>query len=134
MITLIPEYDSSELLEKVTSVINSIGSQIYGLFIGSKAILLYVSEKPDLYQKVHENLVNSGGAKAISVMSSLSEITVKSFDLEATPGYLSMVVSPLAEKGINIYGVITATSSIKVYVSSNSAEEALNLIRQKVEV
>jgi len=134
MVTIIPEHDSPEILEKVTSVINSIGSQIYGIFIGSKAILLYVSEKPDLYQKVHEKLVNSGEAKAISVMPSLSEITVKSFDLEATPGYLSMVVSPLAEKGINIYGVITATSSIKIYVSSNNAEDALNFIRQKVEV
>ena len=134
MITIIPDDESSELLQKVASVINSIGSQIYGMFIGSKAVLLYVSERPDLYQKIHESLVNSGGAKAVSVMPSLSEITVKSFDLEATPGYLNLVVSPLAENGINIYGITTATSSIKVYVSTNSADEALNLIKQRVEM
>ncbi len=134
MVTIIPDNESSELLQKVASVINSIGSQIYGMFIGSKAVLLYVSERPDLYQKIHESLVNSGGAKAVSVMPSLSEITVKSFDLEATPGYLNMVVSPLAEKGINIYGITTATSSIKVYVSTSSADEALNLIKQRVEM
>ncbi len=134
MVTIIPEYENSELIEKVTSVISSIGSQIYGILIGSKAILLYVSDKPDLYQKIHEGLVNSGIAKAVSIMPSLSEITIKSFDLEATPGYLNLVVAPLAEKGINIYGITTATSTIKVYVSTNSADEALNLIKQKVEV
>ncbi len=134
MITIIPSDESSEVIWKVSSILSSIGSQIYGMVLGSKALLLYVSDRPELYQKVHDGLVRDGAAKAISVMSSLAEITVKSFDLEGTPGYLSRVVSPLAEMGINIYGVTTATSTIKVYVSAKDADEALNLISKNLEV
>lgn len=134
MVTIIPEKDVQKALDKAEEAIYSAGSNIYSIVIGSNALLLYVSDKPNIYQKVHDALVPSGLAKAISVMPQLSEITIKSFDLEATPGRLSSVVSPLAEKGINIFGVITATSTIKVYVKSSEAEASLNLIKEKVEV
>ncbi|MGC8557536.1 MAG: aspartate kinase [Nitrososphaeria archaeon] len=129
MITVIPSSESDEALTSFNKALQSMNVKVYGLVYGQKAILAYVSSEDGIYGNVHDILVKEGVAKAVSVISGLSEITVKSLDLEATPGYMSKLVSPLAESGINLYGVSTISSTIKIYVSSARADEALTLIK-----
>lgn len=129
MITVIPSSESDEALTSFNKALQSMNVKVYGLVYGQKAILAYVSSEDGIYGNVHDILVKEGVAKAVSVISGLSEITVKSLDLEATPGYMSKLVSPLAENGINLYGVSTISSTIKIYVSSARADEALTLIK-----
>jgi aspartate kinase len=129
MITVIPSSESDDVLTSFNKALQSMNVKVYGLVYGQKAILAYVSSEDGIYGNVHDILVKEGVAKAVSVISGLSEITVKSLDLEATPGYMSKLVSPLAENGINLYGVSTISSTIKIYVSSARADEALTLIK-----
>ena len=129
MITVIPSSESDDVLQSFNRALQAINVKVYGIVYGNKAILAYVSSKEDIYGKVHDALVKEGVAKAVSVINGLSEITIKSLDLEATPGYLSRIVSPLAESSINLYGVFTISSTIKIYVSSSRADEALTLIK-----
>jgi aspartate kinase len=129
MITVIPSSESDEALTSFNKALQSMNVKVYGLVYGQKAILAYVSSEDGIYGNVHDTLVKEGVAKAVSVISGLSEITVKSLDLEATPGYMSKLVSPLAESGINLYGVSTISSTIKIYVSAARADEALTLIK-----
>jgi len=129
MITVIPSSESDDVLQSFNRALQAVNVKVYGIIYGNKAILAYVSSKEEIYGKVHDALVKEGVAKAVSVINGLSEITIKSLDLEGTPGYLSRVVSPLAENSINLYGVFTISSTIKIYVSSNRADEALTLIK-----
>lgn len=129
MITVIPSSESEEALTAFNRALQAVNVKVYGFVYGQKAILAYVSSEDGIYGKVHDILVKEGVAKAVSVISGLSEITVKSLDLEATPGYLSTLISPLAERNINLFGVSTISSTIKIYLSSGKAEEALTLIK-----
>ncbi|MDG6932566.1 MAG: hypothetical protein JRN26_07180 [Nitrososphaerota archaeon] len=129
MITVIPSSESEEALTSFNRALRTVNVRVYGFVYGQKAILAYVSSEDGIYGVVHDILVKEGVAKAVSVISGLSEITIKSLDLEATPGYLSTLISPLAEKGINLFGVSTISSTIKIYLSSTKAEEALTLIK-----
>ncbi|MEM0097260.1 MAG: hypothetical protein QXY52_00125 [Conexivisphaerales archaeon] len=129
MITVIPSSESEEALTAFNRALQAVNVKVYGFVYGQKAILAYVSSEDGIYGKVHDILVKEGVAKAVSVISGLSEITIKSLDLEATPGYLSTLISPLAERNINLFGVSTISSTIKIYLSSSKAEEALTLIK-----
>ncbi|MEM0122868.1 MAG: hypothetical protein QXI38_00005 [Conexivisphaerales archaeon] len=129
MITVIPSSESEEALTAFNRALQAVNVKVYGFVYGQKAILAYVSSEDGIYGKVHDILVKEGVAKAVSVISGLSEITIKSLDLEATPGYLSTLISPLAERSINLFGVSTISSTIKIYLSSSKAEEALTLIK-----
>ncbi len=130
MITVIPASESEDALQQFNMALQAVNLKVYGIVYGNKAILAYVSSKDEIYGTVHDTLVKEGVAKAVSVINGLSEITIKSLDLEATPGYLSKMISPLAERNINLYGVSTISSTIKIYVSSSKADEALTLIKE----
>ncbi len=132
MVTIIPAAPSTEVLNKAMNVLKENGVEVNGVVINDRAVLLYTSSSDSLYQLVHDSLVPAGLAKAVSVVSGLSEITVKSFDLEETPGYLHKALEPLAGAGINVYGVTTATSTIKIYVSEKDSEASVNLIKDEL--
>ena len=56
-------------------------------------------------------------------------ITVKGSSLETETGVVQRITQPLARASINLYGIVTIRSSIRVFVSSDQAERALELIR-----
>jgi aspartokinase len=56
-------------------------------------------------------------------------ITIRGRALETESGLIQRVTQPLARASINLYGIVTITSSIRVFVSKNQAEKAVELIK-----
>jgi aspartokinase len=55
---------------------------------------------------------------------------VKGTSLETETGIIQRITQPLARDSINLYGIVTIRSSIRIFVSSNQAQKALELIRE----
>jgi aspartate kinase len=52
--------------------------------------------------------------------------------LEQIPGVVDVVVSPLAREEINLYGVLTISSTINMFVPWSEKETALSLINEQL--
>ena len=79
-------------------------------------------------------LVSENIGKAVSSFDGLTMMTVRGSSLETETGIVQRVTQPLARAGINLYGIVTIRSSIRVFVSADQAEKALELIRDAVMV
>ncbi len=67
-------------------------------------------------------------AKAIHCVDSLAMITVSGYGIENIPGIIDIVVSPLSKGNINLYGVFTISSSIRIFVPWDEREKALSSV------
>lgn len=110
------------------------GGQLVSLSLAEKAAILYVKGDKDIYGAVHEDAVKSGIGKAVSLFEGLARIVIKGKALETIPGYISRVVNPLTENKMNIYGLYTIASSVRLFVDSRSVDEVEKLIRVSLEV
>lgn len=135
MITVVGEFSRGyEKLDEVVKAIENVGGRVLSLSIGEKAIILYVKNGRGVYESVHEVAVKKGIGKAVSCFEGLGRIIVKGKALETLPGYLLRVVEPLTKAGINIYGLYTIASSIRVFIDSRRLREAEKLIRESLGV
>ena len=66
--------------------------------------------------------------KAIHCIDSLAMIAITGYRLESIPGIIDAVISPLAKENINLYGVFTISSSIKIFVQWDDREKTRLLI------
>jgi aspartate kinase len=93
---------------------------------------LYVAEKSDLnllLEKVHETILKHEETIAMSVRKQLAFLKVKGVGLEETPGIIGKISETLRLNDVNIFGLLTITSSILIFVDWNEKEKALNLIK-----
>jgi len=133
MITMISEEASTpDLVLKVLSSASSTNAKILGVVIESSSLILYVQNPADLVQQLHETIRTKGTAKAIHCIDSIAMIAVSGPQLEEIPGIVDIVVSPIANKGVNIYGVLTISSSVKVFVPWKDREETLYLVNDSI--
>ncbi len=128
MITLITDNGSFQKISKTLSEISA-DTDILGMTISPTSVLLYVQSPPDLVQSLHEKIKNDGIAKAIQGIDSLAMITINGYSLESIPGVIDAVISPLARDAINLYGVFTINSSIRIFTQWKDREKALSLIK-----
>ncbi|MCZ6724651.1 MAG: ACT domain-containing protein, partial [Thaumarchaeota archaeon] len=70
-----------------------------------------------------------GLAKAITSFEELVMITVRGSALETSRGLIQRVTQPLADENINIFGLVTMSSSIKIFLSKEQAERAISRIK-----
>lgn len=133
MITLIAlKADSlNVLLSLLTDALPS-NTTIMGLALTSSSLLLYVENASRLVLSLHDMIKTQGLAKAIHCIDSVAMIEVSGFNLEQIPGVVDVVVSPLAREEINLYGVLTISSSIKIFVPWNERETTLSLINEQL--
>lgn len=129
MITLITNNGSLIKISKVISESSERETDILGLTFSSSSVLLYVQNPVDLVQNLHEKIKTEGIAKAIHCVDSLAMIVVSGYRLESIPGVIDAVVSPLAKAKINLYGVFTISSSIRIFVQWDDREKVLLLIQ-----
>lgn len=139
MVTIIREdLDSTEVLEKIMKFLKERDVKVLAITCEEKALILYLEEREGIIVDVHSCLVNQRLGKAVSFYQDLAMITVSGRMLETSPGIIHKITKPLAENGINLYGLITISSSIKLIVSNSVLEKARELIvkrlREEVEV
>ena len=119
-----------ESVSHLTKAIRDGGGSLLALSLETTSAIFYVAGGQNVLEGVHQVLVRESVGKAVSSFDGLSMITVKGTALETESGIVQRVTQPLARSAINLYGIVTILSSIRVFVSSGKAETALDLIRE----
>lgn len=112
-------------------------TELLGLSANSDSIILYTSEtegNEPLYRDLHRILLSHPEAVSMTVRRNLSYLRVKGVGLEETPGVVGRISETLRVNGINIFGILTITSSILIFVDHSTKEKAISLIKQSLGV
>ena len=134
MITIIgKELSAPKNLLKILSEVATGETKILGITMGEPSLLLYL-ETPgkDMLQNIHALIKNEKTAKAIHIVESLGIISIIGHALERTSGIINDITTPLAEKRINLYGLLTISSSVRVVIDWKDREKALALIKKSL--
>lgn len=132
MVTIVGD-DSPKNLGRLTEVLERDGVKVVASSSEEDSIILYVIEVDEILKKLHKILLGEKIGKALSIYQGLSMITVAGRMLETSPGVIYRIVKPLAEEGINVYGLMTISSSIRVFVSEKDSKKASDLIMETLE-
>lgn len=120
---------NSVQIRKLMTSINNIDGQILSLTLDTKSTILYVVHGKNLVANIHKIVMDNNLGKAVSFFEDLRLILVKGSALETIPGLIQRVTQPLAKKNINLYGLVTISSSIRLFVLKNQVEQTLPLLR-----
>jgi len=118
-----------ESVSQLARAVREDGGSLLALSLEANSAILYVAGGKNVLDQVHQVLVGENIGKAVSSFDGLSMMTVRGSSLETERGIVQRVTQPLARANINVYGIVTIRSSIRVFVASSQAEEALDLIR-----
>ncbi|MGB9959252.1 MAG: aspartate kinase [Candidatus Bathyarchaeales archaeon] len=119
-----------ELIEEAQA-----GSTLLGLTLNHHSLVLFVSDEKEpeaLLNRAHEIVLRHKEAEAMSVRRNLAFIRISGVGLEETPGLIGRISEPLRLNDVNIFGILTSTSHILVFVNWEEKEKALNLIRSSL--
>jgi len=126
--------EKPKVIQELTEVVKAY-APLLGLSVDYNSIILYVAEEGDLnslLEKVHETILKHGETIAMSVRNQLAFLKVSGVGLEETPGIIGKISETLRLNEINIFGILTITSSILLFVDWNERETALNLIKSSL--
>ena len=130
MITMVGLPTSNiESITKVSEALKRAGGTLLALSMESHSALFYASGGENVLDTIHHALVKENLGKAVSSFDGLSMISIKGRSLETELGLIQRVTQPLARAGINLYGMVTITSSIRVFVSKSQTDKAVELIK-----
>lgn len=133
MITVIVPIGSSiKVLSKCILKASSLNAKVLGVALATNSILIYVENPSKLVTSYHNLIKKRGLAKAIHCIDSLAMIEISGYNLEEIPGIMDFIVSPLAKENINLYGVLTISSSIKIFVPWIQKNKAISLINNSL--
>jgi aspartate kinase len=107
-------------------------AELLGVTLNYDSLILYASENSNskiLLEDIHEVILNHEETLAMSVRKQLAFLKIKGVGLEKTPGLTGRISEALRVNCINIFGLMTITSSILLFVNWNEREKALNLVR-----
>ncbi len=128
MITLITHNSSLENVSRILSAVSTVNGEMLGLTVSPTSILLYIYNPSNLVQELHEMIRDEEIATAIHCIDSLAMIIISGYGIENIPGILDVVVSPLSKKNVNLYGVFTISSSIRIFVPWDEREKTLSSV------
>ena len=123
--------EKPEIIQELTERAK-VHAHLLGLSLNYDSIILYVSESEDsnrLLEDIHETILEHEATRAMSVRKQLALLEVKGVGLEETPGLIGKVSEVLRVNAINIFGLLTITSSVLVFVDWNEKERALRLVK-----
>ena len=117
----------------VSQVARVAGKNLVGVSQDSDSIILYLTETASLKRQItslHKAVLRYPGGTAVAARTGNALITVKGVGLEETPGVTARITEILSVNNINIFGLLTITSSILVLVSWKYRKTAVRLIRK----
>jgi len=123
--------EKPKIMQELTHIVKA-QAHLLGLSLNYDSVILYVAEKADLnslLEEVHETILKHEETIAMSVRKQLAFLKVKGVGLEETPGIIGKISETLRLNDINIFGLLTITSSILLFVDWNEKEKALNLVK-----
>ena len=98
--------------------------------------ILYVSEGLSTEKQIaqlHAAIVGNPSGVALGIRRGMALITVKGVGLEDTPGVVARISDALRSNNINIFGILTITSSVLVLLDWKVRKLAARLIRSGLE-
>ena len=122
-----------ELIRKVTEISKA---NLVAISQDSDSAILYLSQTPSLRRqitKLHEVVAKDSHGLAIAARMGMALITIKGVGLEDTPGLIARISDALRSGNINIFGILTITSSILVLVDWKIRKQANRLIKASLE-
>ncbi len=126
--------EKPQVIQELTDSVKNHSSAL-GLSMDHNSTILYVSEKGNidlLFEKIHEIIMKNKEGLAMSVRRNLAFIKISGVGLEETPGLVGKISETLRQNEINIFGILTITSSILLFVDWNQKEKGLNLIKNSL--
>ncbi len=126
--------EKPQIIQELTETVKASATML-GLSVNYNSIILYVTEEGNLnlvLEKIHEAILGHKETLAMSVREKLAFIKVRGVGLEETPGIIGKISETLRVNEINIFGILTITSSILLFVDWMQRETALKLIKQSL--
>jgi aspartate kinase len=123
--------EQPQVIKELTETVKN-HAELLGLSVNYDSMILYASETSDsnlLLEKVHEVILNHEETLAMSVRKQLAFLKIKGVDLEKTPGLTGRIAEALRVNAINIFGLMTITSSIMLFVNWKEKEKVIKLVR-----
>ncbi len=110
-------------------------STLLGMSMNTNSVILYVSQEKNidaLFNEIHNITLNNAQTIAMAVKKDIAFLKISGVGLEETHGIIGKISENLRVNEINIYGILTITSSILLFVDWSEREKALQLIRNSL--
>ena len=108
---------------------------LLGMSMNTNSVILYVSQQKNidtLFNQIHTITLENAETIAMAVKKDLAFLKTSGVGLEETHGIIGKISETLRVNQINIYGILTITSSILLFVDWSEREKALRLIRSSL--
>lgn len=126
--------EKPQIIQELTDSVKTHSSML-GLSMDHNSTILYVSEEGNLNslcERIHNLISENKESIAMSVRKNMAFIKISGVGLEETPGIVGKISDTLRQNEINIFGILTITSSILLFVDWNQKEKGLNLIKKSL--
>ena len=123
--------EQPQVIKELTETVKN-HAELLGLSVNYDSMILYASENSNsnlLLEKVHEVILKHEETLAMSVRKQLAFLKIKGVDLEKTPGLTGRIAEALRLNALNIFGLITITSSIMLFINWKEREKVIKLVR-----
>jgi aspartate kinase len=110
-------------------------TSLLGMSLNTNSVILYVSQEKNidkLFNQIHTIILNNSETIAMAVKKDLAYLKTSGVGLEETHGIIGRISETLRVNEMNIYGILTITSSILLFVDWSKREKALQLIRKSL--
>jgi aspartate kinase len=122
-----------ELVRKISKLA---GPNLVAVSQDTDSAILYVKQTEKLRRQIarlHDAILNDPHGIALAARMGMALITVRSIGLEERPGVIARISDALRSANINMFGVLTITSSVLVFVDWKVRRKAASLIRSSLE-
>ena len=120
----------SEMVERAEA-----HAPLLGMSMDTNSVILYVSQEKNtdkLFNEIHTVILNNAETIAMAVKKDLALLKTSGVGLEETHGIIGKISETLRVNQMNIYGILTITSSILLFIDWSEREKALQLIRRSL--
>ena len=110
-------------------------TSLLGMSMNMNSVILYVTQGENidkLFNQIHNITLNNPETIAMAVKEDLAFLKTSGVGLEETHGLIGKISENLRVNQINIYGILTITSSILLFTDWSEREKALQLIRRSL--
>ncbi len=122
-----------KLMEEITRIVRP---NLLAASEDPDSAILYVSETPGIHHQIarlHRAILKNPAGISLAVRRGMAFITVKGVGLEDSPGVVAKISETLRANSINIFGLLTITSSVIVVLDWRVRRLAARLIRNSLE-
>jgi aspartate kinase len=110
-------------------------TSLLGMSMNPNSVILYVAQQENmdkLFNQIHNITLNNPETIAMAAKKDLALLKTSGVGLEETHGLIGKISENLRVNQINIYGILTITSSILLFIDWSEREKALQLIRSSL--